>query len=315
MKYAVVFPGQGSQSVNMLATMASIYSQIQEAYNEASNVLGYDLWDVVVRNPHDKLNQTIYTQPAMLAGGVAVWRVWKNEISVMPRVIAGHSLGEYTALVAADAIEFRDAVQLVALRGRLMQDAVPFGHGAMAAVLGLEDEQVKLICAEAASDDHVVEAVNFNAPGQVVIAGNLPAVQRAIAIAEKRGAKRTLLLPVSVPAHSRLMRDASIHLNQALIKVAVKKPSIPVLHNVDGKRYDKADCIVKALTDQLYCPVLWVNVVNAMVEEGVTHIFELGPGKVLTALCKRINKTLTVAAVEDPGGLDKAITMIKSERI
>lgn len=310
MKYAIVFPGQGSQSVNMLSEMASVYPQIKQTFNEASDVLAYDLWNIIEKNPENKLNQTIYTQPAMLAAGIAVWRVWQSRVSMKPTFLAGHSLGEYSALVAAEAINFQNAIQLVALRGRLMQEAVPAGQGAMAAILGLEDEQVQLVCADA-SVDGVVEAVNFNSPGQVVIAGDAVEVQRAIELAEKIGARRALLLPVSVPAHSSLMKNASVHLNKALANIAIKKPSLSVLHNIDGKARESVESIIMALTDQLYRPVLWVNTVHALAAQGITHIFELGPGKVLAGLCKRIEKTLNTTSVENPNGLDKAINTIE----
>ncbi len=312
MKFAIVFPGQGSQSVNMLADLASEHSIVAQTFAEASDVLGYSVWDLICNNPDNKLNVTEYTQPAMLAAGIAVWRVWCEQSDIRPALMAGHSLGEYSALVAADALSFQDAIRLVAERGRLMQAAVPEGQGAMAAILGLEDERVREVCQQAAQSQ-LVEAVNFNSPGQVVIAGHTEAVQRAVNIAQQAGAKRALLLPVSVPSHSSLMREAAIELAEYLKSIEIAVPGTPVLHNVDAEQKHSSGAIVEALQSQLYSPVLWVDSVNKMAEAGVELLLEFGPGKVLAGLTRRINRQMQAIAVESPAGLDKAITTINGE--
>lgn len=306
MTLAFVFPGQGSQAVGMLGALAEAFPEVGATFEEASARLGYDLWRLVQEGPEEELNKTAHTQPAMLAAGVAVWRVWEAQDGPRPVLLAGHSLGEYSALVCAGAIGFGDAVSLVADRGRYMQDAVPAGQGAMAAILGLEDAQVGEVC-DAAAQGQVVAGANLNAPGQVVIAGESEAVQRAIAMAREAGARRAVLLPVSVPSHCALMHRAAEQLAGRLAGPALSAPSIPVLHNVDVSRHSEPAEIRSALTEQLYKPVRWVDTVRAMVGTGVTRIVECGPGKVLTGLNKRIDRELECLAVYDPDTLDAAL--------
>ena len=301
-----VFPGQGSQAVGMLAELAAAYPLVGDTFSEASAALGLDLWRLVQEGPAEELNLTHNTQPAMLAAGVAVWRVWQQQGGVQPAYLAGHSLGEYTALVAGGAIEFADAVRLVAERGRLMQAAVPEGTGAMAAILGLDDDQVRAACAQAAAGE-VVEAVNFNSPGQVVIAGHAGAVARAVEAAKAAGAKRAVTLPVSVPSHCALMRPAAERLAQRLASMAVRVPQIPVLHNVDVAVASTADAVRDRLARQLHSPVRWAETVRRLAAEGVTLIVEAGPGKVLVGLNKRIDKSLESVAAYDPTSLAAAL--------
>jgi len=306
---ALVFPGQGSQSVGMLAALAETFPQVGETFAEASSVLGYDLWDRVQNGPPEALNQTTCTQPAMLAAGVATWRCWQAKTDIVPALMAGHSLGEYTALVCAGALEFTDAIALVEKRGKYMQDAVPEGVGAMAAILGLEDAQVEAVCAEATQGE-VVSAVNFNSPGQVVIAGNVAAVERAMGLAKQAGAKRALPLPVSVPSHCSLMEPAAEQLAEQLAGMAIQAPSIPVIHNVDALPHDDAADIRAALAAQLHHPVRWVECVRAMHAQGVNTLVEVGPGKVLAGLAKRIEKSITAISVQNADDLDKAIDLV-----
>lgn len=303
---AMVFPGQGSQSVGMLADLAANNPQVRETFDAASTVLQYDLWKLVQEGPEAELNRTDRTQPAMLAAGVSVWRAWQSGNGAMPSVMAGHSLGEYTALVCAGALDFADAVALVAERGRCMQDAVPAGVGAMAALLGLDDETVTAVCIEAASDE-VVEPVNFNSPGQVVIAGNTAAVERAIVLAKEAGAKRVVILPVSVPSHCALMKPAADRFSQRLEQTRILQPVIPVVQNVDAVLQDQPEIIRDNLARQLYSPVQWVSSVRAMHAHGVTRALEAGPGKVLAGLCKRIDKSILSAAVYDTDTLTAAL--------
>jgi [acyl-carrier-protein] S-malonyltransferase len=305
-KLSFVFPGQGSQSVGMLADLAAAYPLVGDTFAEASAALGLDLWRLVQDGPADQLNLTHNTQPAMLAAGVAVWRVWQDQAGASPSFLAGHSLGEYTALVAAGAIDFADAVRLVAERGRLMQAAVPEGTGAMAAILGLDDDAVREACARAAGNE-VVEAVNFNSPGQVVIAGHAGAVTRAVEAAKAMGAKRAVPLPVSVPSHCALMRPAAAQLAHRLATVPVRVPQIPVLHNVDGAAAPDAEAVRDRLARQLYSPVRWVETVQHLAHAGVATVVEAGPGKVLAGLVKRIDKNLEAAAVFDPASLAAAL--------
>jgi len=305
-KLSVVFPGQGSQSVGMLAELAEAYPIVGETFAEASGALGFDLWQLVRGGPAEQLNLTHNTQPAMLASGIAVWRVWQQQGGPVPQLLAGHSLGEYSALVAADAIDFTDAVRLVAERGRLMQAAVPEGTGAMAAILGLDDEQVRAVCTEATAGE-VVEAVNFNSPGQVVIAGQAGAVARAVEAAKAAGAKRAVVLPVSVPSHCALMRPAAEQLAVRLAATGVRAPRIPVLHNVDVAVAGDADAVRDRLARQLYSPVRWVETVQRLAADGVTLVIEAGPGKVLAGLNKRIDKYLESVAVYDPASLAAAL--------
>ncbi|HFC6191291.1 TPA: ACP S-malonyltransferase [Neisseria meningitidis] len=299
MSFAFFFPGQGSQSLGMMNGFAE-HAIVKNTFAEASAILGQDLWAMINGSDAEIIEQTVNTQPIMLAAGVAVYRAYLEAGGKTPAAVAGHSLGEYTALVAADALDFADAVKLVRLRAELMQSAVPQGVGAMAAILGLEDEQVKQICAEAAQGE-VVEAVNFNSPGQIVIAGNAAAVGRAMAAAKEVGAKRALPLPVSVPSHCSLMKPAADKLAEALKTVEIKQPQIRVIHNADVAAYDDADKIKDALVRQLYSPVRWTETVNALVSDGIAESAECGPGKVLAGLAKRINKAAACSALTDAG--------------
>ncbi|WP_373740445.1 ACP S-malonyltransferase [Neisseria sp.] len=295
MSFAFFFPGQGSQSLNMMNGFDS-QPVVKATFDEASAALGQDLWAMINGDDAELIGQTVNTQPIMLAAGVATYRAYLEAGGKVPAAVAGHSLGEYTALVAAGALDFTDAVKLVRLRAELMQSAVPQGVGAMAAILGLEDEQVKQICADAAQGE-VVEAVNFNSPGQVVIAGNTAAVERAMNAAKEAGAKRALPLPVSVPSHCSLMKPAANKLAEALESVEIKQPQIRVVHNADVASYDDADKIKDALVRQLYSPVRWTETVNALVSDGITESAECGPGKVLAGLAKRINKDAVCTAL------------------
>ena len=304
MKFAFVFPGQGSQAVGM---MAGYGDSVKETFAEASEALGFDLWDMVANGPAEALNQTVNTQPAMLTAGVAAWRLWQQQGGAMPALMAGHSLGEYTALTCAGALGFADAVRLVRLRAEAMQSAVPEGVGAMAAVLGLDDDAVRSVCTEAAQAE-VLEAVNFNSPGQVVIAGNKAAVDRGCALAKEKGAKRALPLPVSVPSHCALMKPAAEKLAVALEGIEVKAPLVPVLHNADVVAYNDPSAIRDALARQLYMPVRWVETVQAMGQQGVDLIAECGPGKVLTGLNKRILDNVPTLAITDTATLADVMT-------
>lgn len=286
---AFVFPGQGSQSVGMLKQLAAAHAEIKQTFDRASLILGRDLWDLVCNGPEAELNLTQNTQPAMLAAGVAVWEVWCDQTSIRPAWMAGHSLGEYTAMVCSGALLFEDAVKLVEARARFMQEAVPEGQGAMAAVLGLDDDKVVEICATA-SEDEVVSAVNFNAPGQVVIAGHAAAVERAVTAAKQAGAKRAIILPVSVPSHCELMKPAADKLKSWLDATAIAAPNIPLIHNVDVTSHGSPEIIRTVLQEQLFKPVRWVETIGFMQQQGVTCFIECGPGKVLTGLDKRIAK-------------------------
>ncbi|TAM47763.1 MAG: [acyl-carrier-protein] S-malonyltransferase [Gammaproteobacteria bacterium] len=309
MTLALVFPGQGSQSVGMLNALAGEFPQVAQTFAEASQALGYDLWSVVERGPEEKLNQTEVTQPAMLTAGVAVWRVWRAQGGAMPALMAGHSLGEYTALVCAEALGFVDAVKLVADRGRFMQQAVPAGQGGMAAILGLEDDAVRKVCADAARGE-VLEPVNFNSPGQVVIAGTATAVARGVEQAKAAGAKRALPLPVSVPSHCKLMHPAAQQMAQRLAGVDVRAPKVPVIHNVHVKSEATPDGIREALVRQIESPVRWVETVRAMLSAGATRFVECGPGKVLAGLNKRIDKQAETLAVYDAATLRAALEAV-----
>ena len=307
MSLAFVFPGQGSQSVGMLAELAEAVPVVGETFAQASSVLGYDLWTVVQEGPEGELNRTSVTQPAMLSAGVAVWRAWQSRGGAEPIAMAGHSLGEYTALVCAGGLDFETAVALVAERGRLMQGAVPAGEGAMAALLGLDDAAVIDVC-ERAGEGQVVSAVNFNAPGQVVVAGHKAAVERAVALAKEAGAKRAVLLPVSVPSHCALMEPAAERLAERLREVELKAPQIPVINNVDVAAATDPDAIRDALARQLHSPVRWVETIQAMAARSVNNLVECGPGKVLVGLNKRIARDMTAHPVFDSDGLDKALS-------
>jgi [acyl-carrier-protein] S-malonyltransferase len=303
---AFVFPGQGSQSVGMLNDLAASYPEVKHTFEQASDALGKDLWSIVAEGPEEELNQTHNTQPAMLAAGVAVWQVWCKHSSIRPAWMAGHSLGEYTALVCSDALSFEDGIKLVAARGRLMQEAVPPGVGAMAAILGLEDHQVVQVCANAAEGE-IVSAVNFNSPGQVVIAGNVAAVERAMLAAKDAGAKRTVLLPVSVPSHCELMRPAAQKLDEQLQHITIDTPKATLIHNVDVASHSAPEVIRNALKEQLYKPVRWADSVKFMHDQGVTSFIECGPGKVLIGLNKRIAKDAEHMSIYDPETLNKVL--------
>jgi len=290
----------------MLSGLAADHAQVLETFDLASDVLGYDLWQLVQEGPEQELNETDKTQPAMLAAGVAVWRVWQDAGGPVAAVMAGHSLGEYTALVCAGALDFQEAVSLVEERGRCMQSAVPAGTGAMAAILGLDDIAVADVCEQAAAGD-VVSPVNYNSPGQIVIAGHAAAVQRAIALATESGAKRVVQLPVSVPSHCALMRPAAAQFATRLDQAVISTPSIRVIQNVDAVLHDDPDSIRANLDRQLYSPVQWVASVQTMGSAGITRIIEAGPGKVLAGLCKRIDKTIAAAAVFDQASLGAAL--------
>ncbi|MGD8526440.1 MAG: ACP S-malonyltransferase [Thioalkalispiraceae bacterium] len=306
MSLAFVFPGQGSQSLGMLKDLAASFAVVEQTFAEASETLGYDLWQVVQDGPEEKLNSTDVTQPAMLAAGVAVWRSWQEKGGTTPAVMAGHSLGEYTALVCAGAIDFKDAIKLVAERGRLMQEAVPAGEGGMAAILGLDDDAVRQACTDA-TEGEVLEAVNFNSPGQVVVAGSKAAIDRIVVLAKERGAKRALPLPVSVPSHCALMKPAAEKLAGILAAITVNSPVIPVINNVDVNAASDAEGIRDALVRQLYSPVRWVETVQKMAADGTDRLIECGPGKVLVGLNKRIDKSINAMAVFDPASLDAAL--------
>lgn len=303
----MVFPGQGSQSVGMQAELASAHDSVQATYAEASTVLGYDLWQLVQSGPAERLAETTVTQPAMLAAGVATWRVWIAEGGAVPGQVAGHSLGEYSALVAADAVSFEDAMKVVKRRSELMQDAVPSGVGAMAALLGLDDEEVIAVCAEAAAGE-VCEAINFNSPGQVVIAGHKDAVDRAIKLAGTVGARRAVMLPVSVPSHSSLMREAGEALSVSLAEADFNVPTFTVLSASNGEPYRDGDDIRERLSRQVYSPVQWVTTVKALLDGGAERIIECGPGRVLAGLVRRISRGTAVAAIDSPDSLVKALS-------
>lgn len=303
---AFVFPGQGSQQLAMLSELAQQYPLIEQTFAEASAALGYDLWSLTQHGPEADLNSTDKTQPALLTAGVAIWRLWLQQGGEQPGLLAGHSLGEYTALVCAGVMSLADAVMLVEKRGQFMQTAVPVGVGAMAAILGLDDALIEQACTDAAQGA-VVSAVNYNSPGQVVIAGETAAVARAIALCKEAGAKRAIELPVSVPSHCALMLPAAAQLAVELDTIIFKAPQIPVLQNVKASIAVSVEEIKQNLIAQLYSPVLWTDTVNAMAEQGVLTLIECGPGKVLSGLNKRIQRSLSVAAINDPAGLDAAL--------
>lgn len=304
---AFVFPGQGSQQIGMLAELAEANPVIEQTFAEASEVLGYDLWDLVQNGPAEDLNSTDKTQPALLTSGVALWRMWQEKGGEAPALLAGHSLGEYTALVCGGAIDFADGVRLVKLRGEFMQAAVPAGTGAMAAILGLGDAEIEQACQEAAQGE-VVSPVNYNCPGQIVIAGAKDAVERAIAACKEAGAKRAIPLPVSVPSHCDLMQPAAEKMADALADIEVRMPAIPVVQNVTAKLPADAAELKANLLAQLYSPVLWTTTVAGMVEQGIESTIECGPGKVLSGLNKKIHKPLSVASIGDAAGLEKALS-------
>jgi len=311
MSFAFVFPGQGSQAVGMLAALAASDPVVRATFDEASDLLSYDLWQLVQEGPKERLDSTECTQPAMLAAGVATWRLWHNRGGGEPVLVSGHSLGEFTAFVCAGAIDFGTAIELVRFRGEVMQEAVPAGAGAMAAILGLEDGDVELACREAAAGE-IVEAANFNSPGQVVIAGQTSAVARAIEAAKARGAKRAILLPVSVPSHSSLMRGAGQRLGERLASIEIRTPRIRCLSPVDVTTHDQPEQIRAHLAQQLSRPVQWWATVRAIAREKVGQMIECGPGKVLTALNRRIEKRpgLEFMALEDPASMQSALATV-----
>lgn len=305
MKFAFVFPGQGSQSVGMLRELAAEHPQVRQTFDEASQTLGYDLWQTVAEGPEERLARTEVTQPAMLAAGVAVWRVWSAGGGPAPAIVAGHSLGEYSALVCAGALDFPEAVGVVADRARYMQEAVPAGQGAMAAILGLSDEQVAVLCTQAAEGE-VLEPVNFNSPAQVVIAGTSGAIARALERAKGAGAKRAVRLPMSVPAHSSLMAPAAARLAERLKSVTLRAPQIPVVHNAHVGFAPDPAAIRDALVRQVAAPVRWVQTIETVVRQGVGALVECGPGKVLTGLNKRIAPETECYGIYDPESLRAA---------
>lgn len=307
---ALVFPGQGSQQVGMLRELAERYSVVGTTFEEASDALGYDLWQVVQEGPEESLNATACTQPALLSASVAIWRVWQELEGPRPGAMAGHSLGEYSAMVCAGALPFAQGVQLVKFRGEAMQQAVPKGEGGMAAILGLEDAEVEKACAEAAEGD-VVSAVNYNAPGQVVIAGSRAAVERAIVRCQQAGAKRAMPLPVSVPSHCALMRPAAERLAEAFDDIDLRPPRYTVVQNVDAQAHADVETLRTRLIEQLYQPVRWTDCVESMVGGGAGVFIECGPGKVLTGLGKRISRGSKGLAVNDPDSLESALALAR----
>lgn len=303
---AFVFPGQGSQSLGMLGDLAEVYPVVRATFDEASDATGVDLWTLSQVGPTAQLDRTEYTQPALLAAGIAVWRAWRNAGGSRPAVVAGHSLGEYAALVAAGALSLAQGARLVRLRGQLMQGATPDGTGAMAAVLGAEETLVREVCAAAAQAQVLVPA-NFNSPGQIVIGGHAEAVDRAIAMLAERGVRKTVKLAVSVPAHTPLMRDEANRLAEAMRSLDWRMPEIPVVQNVDARAHTRVESILEALVEQLYLPVQWTRCVQALVAQGVTRIGECGSGKVLTGLIKRIDKGVEARALGAPADFNAAL--------
>lgn len=302
---AFIFPGQGSQKLGMLAALAESYPIVQETFAEASAVLGYDLWQLSQDGPQEALNMTERTQPLLLAASVAIWRVWQQEKTEQPAVMAGHSLGEWSALVCAGVVSFTDAIRLVQLRGKYMQEVVPSGVGSMAAIIGLDDESILDAC-QTAAENEVVSAVNFNSPGQVVIAGHVGAVDRAIAICKEKGAKKAMPLAVSAPFHSALLKPAADRLANEIANVEFKSPAIPVVHNVNAKTESDPAMIKQRMIEQIYHPVLWVDCVNVLVAQGVTKAVECGPGKVLSGLVKRIDRSVVSVAADSPEAITAA---------
>lgn len=304
---AFVFPGQGSQKVGMLADLAAEFPVVQSTFAEASEVLGYDLWELVQTGPQEELNLTERTQPMLLTASVATWRAWQEKGGAQPALMAGHSLGEWSALVCSGVVKFADAVKLVQLRGKYMQQAVPAGVGAMAAIIGLDDDAINKAC-EASCEGEVVSAVNFNSPGQVVIAGHAGAVDRAIAACKEAGAKRAMPLPVSAPFHTSLMKPAADQLADQIKATEFAAPQVPVVHNVNAKTESDPEAIKALMIEQIYTPVLWVDCTKALVEAGVEQIVECGPGKVLSGLCRRIDKSLAAFSTDAPADLEKALS-------
>ena len=308
MSYTYLFPGQGSQSLGMLAELAGEYPEIKQTFEHASEILQQDLWSLVSSGPEEELNRTENTQPIMLCASFAVWMVWNKKVN-NPAYMAGHSFGEYTALVCSGALDFATAVPLARFRGEVMQQAIPVGQGAMAAVLGLDNDKLAEVCVEA-SQGQVVEAVNFNAPGQVVIAGDSDAVARAIDVAKAAGAKRAVVLPLSVPSHSSLMQPAAEKMRDYLAGIVLKPSSVSVIHNVDVKAHSNVDDIKDALYRQLFSPVRWVETIRYLITRGTETFIELGPGKVLTGLSKRIDKSVPCYCVHDLKSLEQTLEQV-----
>lgn len=308
MTLAMVFPGQGSQSPGMQKDLAEQFEVVRDTWAEANDTLGFDIWALASNGPTEELGKTTNTQPAMLTAGVAAWRAWQEAGGGAAAQMAGHSLGEYTALVCAESVDFADALKVVKRRSELMQEAVPVGIGAMAAVLGLEDEAIISLCDEA-STIGIAEPVNFNSPGQVVIAGHARAVSQAVEFAKEHGARRAIVLPVSVPSHSSLMRQAGESLTESLAAAAFETPKVTVLNAATGEPYADADDIRTRLSMQVYSPVLWVRTVEALIKAGAGSIVECGPGKVLAGLVRRIDKTINVGTISDSASLDKALSL------
>jgi [acyl-carrier-protein] S-malonyltransferase len=303
---AFVFPGQGSQSLGMQSALAKEFDEVAECYGQASEVLGYDLWQVVQNGPAERLDDTVVTQPAMLTAGVAAWRIWRQAGGGLPEAMAGHSLGEYTALVCSGAFNFVDALRLVQLRAQLMQAAVPRGSGAMAAILGLEEHALMDIC-DNASGVGIVEAVNFNSPGQIVVAGHREAVKRVVQLAHERGARRAIMLHVSVPSHSSLMRPAGEALAEPIHSTKIRARVCPVISSVDARPYRDAADIREQLKRQVSSPVRWVDTVQYLVAQGIDRVIECGPGKVLTGLTRRIDKSISARCIDTPDSLATAV--------
>ena len=306
---AFVFPGQGSQKIGMLADLGAANPLVEETFQEASDVLGYDAWKLIQEGEQEEINLTERTQPLLLTSSVAIWRLWQQQGGPQPAAMAGHSLGEWSALVCAGVVDFADAVEIVRSRGAFMQQAVPVGVGAMAAIMGMDDQIVIDACSEAAEGE-VVSAVNFNAPGQVVIAGDAAGVARAVEICKKAGAKRAVELPVSAPFHTSLMRPAADNLSELVMEKSFSAPQIPVLHNVHAKTEEDPEKIKSLMLEQIYQPVLWVDCVNALSSRGAEILIECGPGRVLNGLSKRIDRSLTSLATDDVASLENALTSV-----
>jgi [acyl-carrier-protein] S-malonyltransferase len=306
---AFVFPGQGSQKIGMLADLAEQNPIIEKTFSEASDVLGYDMWQLIQQGAQEDINLTQRTQPILLTCSVAIWRLWNEKQGALPSQMAGHSLGEWSALVCANVIDFADGLRIVEARGKYMQQAVPVGQGAMAAIIGLDDQAILDACTEA-RDLGVVDAVNFNAPGQVVIAGSNDAVERAMEICKSAGAKRALPLPVSAPFHTSLMKPAADNLADMVNAVSFRAPEVPIMHNVHAKNEQDPEAIKALMLEQIYSPVKWVDCVKQLKESGINTIVECGPGKVLSGLCKRIDRDLTSVATENVVDFDAALSII-----
>jgi len=306
---AFVFPGQGSQKIGMLSDLAEANSTVEETFQEASDVLGYDCWQMVQQGEQEDINLTERTQPILLTASVAIWRLWQEQGGPAPIAMAGHSLGEWSALVCSGAVEFADAVGIVRARGAFMQEAVPVGVGAMAAIMGMDDQVVIDACREA-GNGQIVDAVNFNAPGQVVIAGDAEAVRRAANICKKAGAKRAVELPVSAPFHTSLMRPAADNLAELVAQTTFKPPQVTIVHNVHAQAEDNIEAIKSLMLEQIYKPVLWVDCVNSLATRGAEILVECGPGRVLNGLSKRINRELTSLSTDDVASLENALTSV-----